>query len=145
MHTHISTQPCVHEYRHVHSHSHSYPSKLTQQLSCTYLIIAKTARWPLHTWPGCFSRGGRTRTARGACWGPSPWTWRGDSSSGQTPRRCWLALQSATEISGVSHRGPLQLARLLTFNHIMGSWPEWCISSMMYSTDTPLWSGTLDM
>ena len=24
--------------------------------------------------------------------------------------------------------------------HIEGSWPEWCISSMIYSTDTPFWS-----
>ena len=23
---------------------------------------------------------------------------------------------------------------------IEGSWPEWCISNMMYSRDTPFWS-----
>ena len=30
-------------------------------------------------------------------------------------------------------------------SHIKGSQPEWCISSMIYSRDTPFWSGTLDM
>ena len=29
--------------------------------------------------------------------------------------------------------------------HIEGSRPEWCISSMIYSRDTPFWSGTLDI
>ena len=29
--------------------------------------------------------------------------------------------------------------------HIKGSGPEWCISSMIYSGDTPFWFGTLDM
>ena len=29
--------------------------------------------------------------------------------------------------------------------HIKGSRPEWCISSMIYSRDTPFWSETLDM
>ena len=29
--------------------------------------------------------------------------------------------------------------------HIEGSRPEWCSSSMIYSRDTPFWSGTLDM
>ena len=29
--------------------------------------------------------------------------------------------------------------------NIEGSRPEWCISSMIYSRDTPFWSGTLDM
>ena len=29
--------------------------------------------------------------------------------------------------------------------NIEGSQPEWCISSMIYSRDTPFWSGTLDM
>ena len=28
---------------------------------------------------------------------------------------------------------------------IKGSSPEWCISSMIYSRDTPSWSGTHDM
>ena len=26
-----------------------------------------------------------------------------------------------------------------------GSQPEWCISSMIYSRDTPFWPGTLDV
>ena len=26
-----------------------------------------------------------------------------------------------------------------------GSWPEWCVSSMIYSRDIPFWSGTLDL
>ena len=29
--------------------------------------------------------------------------------------------------------------------NIEGSWPEWCISSMIYSRDTPFWSETLDI
>ena len=29
--------------------------------------------------------------------------------------------------------------------HIEGSRPEWCISSMIYSRDTPVWSESLDM
>ena len=29
--------------------------------------------------------------------------------------------------------------------YIEGSRPEWCISSMIYSRDTPFWSGTLDI
>ena len=29
--------------------------------------------------------------------------------------------------------------------HTQGSGPEWCISSMLYSRNTPFWSGTLDM
>ena len=29
--------------------------------------------------------------------------------------------------------------------HIEGSLPEWCISNMIYSGDTPFWSETLDM
>ena len=29
--------------------------------------------------------------------------------------------------------------------YIEGSWPEWCISNMIYSRDTPFWSGTLDI
>ena len=29
--------------------------------------------------------------------------------------------------------------------HIEGSQPEWCISSMIYSRDTPFWSNTLDI
>ena len=29
--------------------------------------------------------------------------------------------------------------------HIEGSQPEWCISSMMYSTEIPFWSETFDM
>ena len=29
--------------------------------------------------------------------------------------------------------------------HIEGSRPEWCISSMIYSTGTPFWSETLDI
>ena len=29
--------------------------------------------------------------------------------------------------------------------YIEGSQPEWCISSMMYSRDTPFWSETLDI
>ena len=29
--------------------------------------------------------------------------------------------------------------------HIEGSGPEWCISSMLYSEDTPFWPGTLDL
>ena len=29
--------------------------------------------------------------------------------------------------------------------YIKGSQPEWCISSMMYSTDTPFWSETLNI
>ena len=29
--------------------------------------------------------------------------------------------------------------------HIEGFQPEWCISSMMYSRDTPFWSETLDI
>ena len=33
----------------------------------------------------------------------------------------------------------------LTWTKIEGSRPEWCISSMIYSTDTPFWSGTLQM
>ena len=35
----------------------------------------------------------------------------------------------------------------LTRLHIEGSWPEWCISSMIYiySRDTPFWLETLDM
>ena len=28
---------------------------------------------------------------------------------------------------------------------IKGSWPEWCISSMIYSRDTPFWSETLEI
>ena len=32
-----------------------------------------------------------------------------------------------------------------SFSHIEGSRPEWCISSMMYSRDTTLWSETLDI
>ena len=31
------------------------------------------------------------------------------------------------------------------FAHIEGSRPKWCISSMIYSRDTPFWSGTLDI
>ena len=31
------------------------------------------------------------------------------------------------------------------YNYIEGSRPEWCISSMIYSRDTPFWSGTLDI
>ena len=34
---------------------------------------------------------------------------------------------------------------LLIHDHIEGSWPEWCISSMIYSRDTPFWSETLDI
>ena len=33
----------------------------------------------------------------------------------------------------------------LSLVYIEGSRPEWCISSMIYSRDTPFWSGTLDM
>ena len=29
-------------------------------------------------------------------------------------------------------------------SYIEGSQPEWCISSMMYSGDTPIWSETLE-
>ena len=29
--------------------------------------------------------------------------------------------------------------------HVEGSRPEWCMSSMIYSGDTPFWSETLDM
>ena len=29
--------------------------------------------------------------------------------------------------------------------YIEGSWPEWCISSMIYSRDTPFWSETLNI
>ena len=29
--------------------------------------------------------------------------------------------------------------------HIEGSGPEWYISCMLYSQDTPFWSGRLDM
>ena len=34
---------------------------------------------------------------------------------------------------------------LVRFLHIEGFRPEWWISSMIYSRDTPFWSGTLDM
>ena len=39
---------------------------------------------------------------------------------------------------------------LISFNRklrvkIEGSWPEWCILSMIYSRDTPFWSETLEM
>ena len=30
-------------------------------------------------------------------------------------------------------------------NQIEGSLPEWCTSSMIYSRDTPFWSGTLEV
>ena len=33
--------------------------------------------------------------------------------------------------------------RTLCLDHNEGSGPEWCISSMLYSWDTPFWSGTL--
>ena len=29
--------------------------------------------------------------------------------------------------------------------HFEGSWPEWCISSVIYSRDTTFWSGTVDL
>ena len=32
---------------------------------------------------------------------------------------------------------------ILAYLHFKGSQPEWCISSMMYSGDTPFWSETL--
>ena len=32
----------------------------------------------------------------------------------------------------------------LVSDHNEGSRPQWCISSMIYSTDAPFWSGTLD-
>ena len=32
-----------------------------------------------------------------------------------------------------------------TEEQIEGSWPEWCISSMIYSRYTPFWSDTLEM
>ena len=31
------------------------------------------------------------------------------------------------------------------WDNIEGSRPEWCISSMIYSRDTPFWSGTLNI
>ena len=31
------------------------------------------------------------------------------------------------------------------YNYIEGSRPEWCISGMIYSRNTPFWSGILDM
>ena len=34
---------------------------------------------------------------------------------------------------------------ILTALYIEGFRPEWCISSMIYSRDTPFWSGTLDI
>ena len=34
---------------------------------------------------------------------------------------------------------------LIVGRHIEGSRPDWCISRMIYSGDTPFWPGTLDM
>ena len=41
--------------------------------------------------------------------------------------------------------GHTQWLLLLLFQYIEGSRPEWCVSSMVYSRNTPFWSGTLDM
>ena len=38
-----------------------------------------------------------------------------------------------------------QGVKLLSAFSIEGSRPEWCISSMIYSVDTPFWSETLAM
>ena len=37
------------------------------------------------------------------------------------------------------------ISYFMQWEHTEGSWPEWCISSMIYSRDTPFWSGTLDI
>ena len=50
---------------------------------------------------------------------------------------CWL-WPSSVKVQTQSHT-------LILHPHIEGSRPEWCISSMIYSRDTPFWSGTLDI
>ena len=40
-------------------------------------------------------------------------------------------------------RGPIFVPE--QWNKIEGSRPEWCISSMIYSRDTPFWSETLEI
>ena len=70
-------------------------------------------------------------------------------------------MQKLTVISGndvaadkcsfsVGHSGPLEtilaipLFSRITFYKVEGSQSKWFISSMLYSTDTPFWSETLD-
>ena len=39
----------------------------------------------------------------------------------------------------------LRVMQLNAWMQIEGSQPEWCISSKIYSRDTPFWSGTLEI
>ena len=103
--------------------------------------------WSCCTWPTvatpCTVSGALSRPhVCGWCWPSSCGCVGVDTSSGwlwtDWVKCTWTWTRLAA--SGRSLDGEKQKHR----QHFEGSRPEWCISSMIYSRDTPFWSGTLE-